>query len=63
MARPLIVGNWKMNSTVAEARELVAAMKPGLAEIDGVGKVLCPPFTALTACTCIGLAVEHGVEG
>ena len=47
MARPLIVGNWKMNSTVAEARELVAAMKPGLADIDGVGKVLCPPFTAL----------------
>ena len=33
-----------MNSTVAEARALVAAMKPGLAEIDGIGKVLCPPF-------------------
>ncbi len=38
-----------MNGTVAEARELVAAMKPGLSEIDGIGKVLCPPFTALAA--------------
>ena len=49
MAHPLIVGNWKMNSTVAEARELVAAMRPGLADITGIVKVLCPPFTALAA--------------
>jgi triosephosphate isomerase len=47
MTRPLIVGNWKMNGTVAQARDLVAAMKPGLADIAGIGKVLCPPFTAL----------------
>ena len=47
MARPLIVGNWKMNTTIGEARELVARMKPGLAEIAGADKVLCPPFTAL----------------
>ena len=38
-----------MNSTVAEARELVAAMRPGLADITGIVKVLCPPFTALAA--------------
>jgi triosephosphate isomerase len=49
MPRPLIVANWKMNGTVAEARRLVAAMKHGLAGIKGVGKVLCPPFTALAA--------------
>jgi len=49
MTRPLIVGNWKMNSTVAEARELAAAMKPGLVGITGIGSVLCPPFTALAA--------------
>ncbi len=47
MTQPLIVANWKMNGTVAEARQLVAAMKPGLAGVKGVGKVLCPPFTAL----------------
>ncbi len=49
MTRSLIVANWKMNGTVAEARRLVAAMKHGLAGIKGVGKVLCPPFTALAA--------------
>ncbi|MCX8213479.1 MAG: triose-phosphate isomerase [SAR202 cluster bacterium] len=49
MPRPLIVANWKMNGTVADAQQLVAAMNPGLAGIKGVGKVLCPPFTALAA--------------
>ena len=64
MARPLIVGNWKMNATVGEARELVAAMKPGLTEIEGADKVLCPPFTALGAIaemlagTAIGLGAQ-----
>lgn len=65
MARPLIVGNWKMNSTVAEARGLAAAMKPGLAEITGIDKVLCPPFTALATVsgmiegTDIGLGAQN----
>ncbi len=64
MARPLIVGNWKMNATIAEARELVARMKPDLAEIEGADKVLCPPFTALGAVaqmldgTTIGLGAQ-----
>lgn len=49
MPRPLIVANWKMNGTVADAQQLVAAMNPGFAGIKGVGKVLCPPFTALAA--------------
>ena len=49
MGRALIVGNWKMNATIGEARDLVGRMRPGLAEIDGVEIVLCPPFTALAA--------------
>ncbi len=36
-----------MNKTIAEARELVANMTPGLREIKGVEKVLCPPYLAL----------------
>jgi triosephosphate isomerase len=49
----LIVGNWKMNKTAAEAAALAAALRqrlagvlsaPGCAEV-----VLCPPFTALHA--------------
>ena len=43
----LVAGNWKMNKTVAEARELVFKMSLSLREIQGVEKVLCPPFMSL----------------
>ncbi len=49
MRKPLVAGNWKMNKTVVEARDLVAVMKTPLQEIKDVEKVICPPFTALTA--------------
>jgi triosephosphate isomerase len=48
MRTPVIAGNWKMNTTVAEAAELVKAMKEKLNQIAGVEKVLCPPFVSLT---------------
>jgi triosephosphate isomerase len=48
MRTPIIAGNWKMNTTVAEAAELVKAMKEKLNPIAGVDKVLCPPFVSLT---------------
>jgi triosephosphate isomerase len=48
MRTPIIAGNWKMNTTVAEAAELVKAMKEKLHQIAGVEKVLCPPFISLT---------------
>ena len=44
---PLIAGNWKMNTTLAEGRSLVASMLPELDRIAGVEKVVCPPFIAL----------------
>lgn len=49
MRTPLVAGNWKMNKTVAEARDLVSAMSGPLREIGGVEKVLCPPYTSLMA--------------
>jgi len=48
MRTPIIAGNWKMNTTVAEAVELVKAMKEKLHQVAGVEKVLCPPFISLT---------------
>jgi triosephosphate isomerase len=45
---PIIAGNWKMNTSVAEAVELVTGMKKRLNSISGVEKVLCPPFISLT---------------
>jgi triosephosphate isomerase (TIM) len=49
MRTPLVAGNWKMNKTVAEARELVTTMSAKLREIANVEKVLCPPFVAIPA--------------
>jgi triosephosphate isomerase len=46
---PFVAGNWKMNKTVAEARELVARMSAPLREIPNVEKVICPPFPSLMA--------------
>ena len=49
MRVPMIAGNWKMNTTVSEAIELVKAMRAGLDEITNVDKVICPPFISLAA--------------
>lgn len=47
MRVPLIAGNWKMNTTVREALELVRAMKDELEKVRRVEKVICPPFVSL----------------
>jgi len=47
MRVPMIAGNWKMNTTLSEATELVKAMRAGLDQIDNVDKVICPPFISL----------------
>ena len=47
MRMPIVAGNWKMNTNLAEAAELVKAMKKKLTGISGVEKVLCPPFVSL----------------
>ncbi len=49
MRTPLVVGNWKMHGTVAEARALAGAIREGLKRPRGVQAVVCPPFTALAA--------------
>ena len=49
MRTPLVAANWKMNKTVEEARSLVYSMSARLRDINGVEKVLCPPFTSLLA--------------
>jgi len=65
MRTPVVAGNWKMNKTVEEARSLVFAMSLKLREIEGVEKVLCPPFPALVAVsaqlqgTDIGLGAQN----
>ena len=65
MRRPFVAANWKMHRTVAEARQLVSELVPGLQPVEGVETVLCPPFTALLAVaallegTDIGLGAQN----
>ena len=62
---PFVAGNWKMNKTVAEARDLVSEMSAQLSEIAKVEKVLCPPFTSLSVLSAmlegsdIGLGAQN----
>jgi len=49
MRTPIVAGNWKMYKTAAEARRLVAEAREGLLAIQGVTRVLCPPFMAVPA--------------
>lgn len=46
---PLIAGNWKMNTTVDEAKVLAGRLRPTLDKIEGVEKLVCPPFVSLSA--------------
>jgi triosephosphate isomerase len=50
---PFVAGNWKMNRTVAEARDLVLKLSAPLREVANVEKVLCPPFTSLPALSAL----------
>jgi triosephosphate isomerase len=65
MRTSLVAGNWKMNKTVAEARDLVSTMSAKLGEISNVEKVLCPPFIAIPALSAmlegsgIGLGAQN----
>ena len=49
MAISMIVGNWKMNTTIAEGEALAAGILSGLAHGTGADVVLCPPFVSLVS--------------
>ncbi len=45
--RPIVAGNWKMNTTVAEAVVLAAAVRDAVGAASGVEVVVCPPAVSL----------------
>ncbi len=49
MRIPIIAGNWKMNKTATEAVAFVREIRHGLNNVEGVERVVCPPFIALPA--------------
>ena len=64
MRKPLIAGNWKMNTKLEEAENLVRAMLTELDSIGSVEKVLCPPFISLAAIKELtkGTSIEVGAQ-
>ena len=47
--RPLLAGNWKMNTTPAEAAELGRNLRTALLDAPAVDIALFPPFTSIAA--------------
>jgi len=64
MRKPIVAGNWKMNLTIAESRQLVSELIPGLESIEGVEKVICPPATDLLAVAALleGTDIKLGAQ-
>jgi triosephosphate isomerase len=60
-----VCGNWKMHRTQAEARDLVRALAPLVADLAGrVQLAVAPPFTALAAAreALAGTAIELAAQ-
>jgi triosephosphate isomerase len=49
LRRPLIVGNWKLYKTLAEARDLVSALRKRLPATSAAEVAVAPVFTALAS--------------
>ncbi|MCC7117685.1 MAG: triose-phosphate isomerase [Anaerolineales bacterium] len=60
MRKPFVAGNWKMNKTSAEARELVEKMIAQLQDAAAVETVFCPPFMAVAT---VREALKHTAFG
>ena len=43
MRKPFIAGNWKMNKTISEAKDLVSELKDLVSGVDDVEIAVCPP--------------------
>ena len=63
LRKVVIAGNWKMNKTPAEAKELIAAIAP-LVKDAGCEVVACTPFVDLTSAqeAAAGTNIQIGAE-
>jgi triosephosphate isomerase len=56
LRKKLVAGNWKMNTTLAEAKALAAGVAKGVGNNTAVDVAVCPPYPWL-------LPVAEGVRG
>jgi triosephosphate isomerase len=45
--KPVIAGNWKCNMRLDSAFELASGLRDRINEVEGVEKIVCPPFVHL----------------
>jgi triosephosphate isomerase len=63
--RPLVAGNWKMNTTRSEAVALAGALRAPLEALGDVDTAVCPPFVWLAsvgevlAGSTVGVGAQH----
>ena len=53
--KKIIAGNWKMNKTASDAKQLLSDLLIEIGKFDEADIVFCPPFTALAVA---GIALE-----
>jgi triosephosphate isomerase (TIM) len=65
MRKKFVAGNWKMNNTIADARQLVTELVLSLKLLDGIDLAICPSYLAapivanLLEGTGIGVGVQN----
>ena len=64
MRKFFVAGNWKMNKTVAEARDLVKALLPEVEKYQDVDSAVCPSYLAIPAVAdlCGGTPLKVGAQ-
>ena len=64
MRPPLIVGNWKMNGLLGDARALAEALRAAIGQDAAPEILVCPPFLALAAVAEIlkGTKIKVGAQ-
>lgn len=55
MRTPIVAGNWKMNTTLADAAALARDVRAGVDGITGVTTVVCPPAVSIVP---VSMALE-----
>lgn len=64
MRKIFVAGNWKMNKTIAEAKDLVKALLPEVEKFENVDTAVSPPYLAVpvVAELCVDSPLQVGAQ-
>lgn len=68
MRKPVVIGNWKLNGTVTQAKTLITEVKAGAEQLPGVDVAVCPPHVylplavELTAGSPLGVGAQNAAD-